>query len=44
MNGWDLFTWCMVVLLSAGAVVIFIFFLRDIRSIVDGGPDGGSPS
>jgi hypothetical protein len=33
MNPWDLFTWIAAVVLAGGAVVIFIFFLRDAGEI-----------
>ena len=35
MNGWDLLTWLMAVLLAASAVVIFVLFLKDARSILE---------
>lgn len=36
MNGWDLFTYLMCALLASSAIVIFILFLRDARSIIEG--------
>ena len=36
MNGWDLFTYLMCVVLAVSAIVIFALFLRDARSIIDG--------
>ena len=36
MNPWDIFTWCMVVLLAGGAVVIFGLFLRDVGGVLKG--------
>ena len=35
MNPWDFVTWVSAVLLAGSAVVIFGFFLRDARSILD---------
>ena len=35
MNAWDIVTWLSAVVLGACAVVIFGFFLRDARSILD---------
>ena len=35
MNGWDVFTWLCSVALAASALVIFVYFLRDARSILD---------
>ncbi len=35
MNPWDFVTWVSAVLLAGSAVVIFAFFLRDARSILD---------
>ena len=40
MNRWDLFTWIMVVVLGIGSVAVFGFFLRDVRGILRGMPDG----
>lgn len=40
MNGWDLFTWIMIVVLGAGSVVVFAFFLRDVKGILKGPPGG----
>jgi hypothetical protein len=39
MNGWDLFTWAMVLLLGGGAIVIFAFYLRDVRAVLRGRGD-----
>jgi hypothetical protein len=36
MNGWDLFTWAMVVLLAGGATVIFVLFLKDVGGVLRG--------
>ncbi len=36
MNRWDLLTWISVVVLGAGSVVIFGFFLRDLGGILKG--------
>jgi len=36
MNGWDLFTWIMVVVLGVGSVIIFGFFLGDLGSVLKG--------
>ncbi|MBW2289193.1 MAG: hypothetical protein JRG80_03565 [Deltaproteobacteria bacterium] len=35
MNAWDVVTWLSAVALAASAVVIFWFFLRDARSILN---------
>ena len=35
MNAWDFVTWLSSIVLGASAVVIFGFFLRDARSILD---------
>ncbi len=35
MNGWDLFTWIMALVLAGSAIVMFGFFLRDARSILN---------
>jgi hypothetical protein len=35
MNPWDFVTWLSSILLAASAAVIFGFFLRDARSILD---------
>ena len=34
MNGWDLFTWIMAAVLGVGAVLVFGFFLRDLRGLL----------
>ena len=34
MNGWDLATWLSAVGLAVSAVVVFVLFLRDARSIL----------
>jgi|GEM_PF-2743647 len=35
MNAWDLVTWFSACALAVSAVLIFAFFLRDARSILD---------
>jgi hypothetical protein len=35
MNAWDFVTWLSSVVLGLSAVVIFVFFLRDARSILN---------
>ena len=35
MNAWHIFTWICAVALAASAVVIFGFFLRDARGILE---------
>jgi len=35
MNPWDLVTWFSAIALAVSAVVIFVFFLRDARSILN---------
>jgi len=36
MNGWDLFTWINAAVLIVSSVVIFLFFLRDSRELLQG--------
>lgn len=33
MNRWDWLTWISVAVLGPGALIIFVFFLRDLRGI-----------
>jgi hypothetical protein len=35
MNGWEIFTWLSAIALAVSAVVIFGFFLRDARGILE---------
>jgi hypothetical protein len=35
MNGWDVFTWFNAAALLVGTCVIFIFFLRDVGSVLN---------
>ena len=35
MNGWDLFTWIMALVLAGTAIVIFAYFLRDAGGILN---------
>ena len=35
MNAWDIVTWIAAIALAVSAVVIFGFFLRDARGILD---------
>jgi hypothetical protein len=35
VNPWDVATWLAAVVLATSALVIFIFFLRDARSILN---------
>ena len=35
MNPWDVFTWMCAVALAGSGVVIFGFFLRDVRGILN---------
>lgn len=35
MNGWDLFTWFSALVLAGSAIVIFGYFIRDARSILE---------
>ena len=39
MNGWDLFTWICSGVLMVSSVLIFIYFLRDAREILQGERD-----
>lgn len=32
---WDFFTWVAIVVLIAGSLAVFIWFLRDVRKLVD---------
>jgi hypothetical protein len=36
MNGWDVFTWTMVVILAGGAFIVFGFFLKDVGGVLRG--------
>ena len=36
MNGWDVFTWICSGALGLSAVLIFSYFLRDARGIIQG--------
>jgi hypothetical protein len=36
MNGWDLFTWINAIVLLVSSIVIFIFFLRGARELLQG--------
>lgn len=38
---WDLFTWLAIVVLIAGSLAVFVWFLRDVRRIVDELGDDG---
>ena len=42
MNGWDLFTWICAAVLLLSSILIFIFFLRDAREILQGERDEDS--
>ena len=35
MSGWEIFTWFSAIVLAASAVVIFGFFLREARGILE---------
>ena len=35
MSGWEIFTWFSAIALAVSAVVIFGFFLRDARGILE---------
>jgi hypothetical protein len=37
MNGWDLFTWFNCAVLASAATIIFIFFLKDAKGILQMG-------
>ncbi|MCZ6619119.1 MAG: hypothetical protein O7E57_13415 [Gammaproteobacteria bacterium] len=39
MNGWDTFTWIMALVLAGSALVIFAYFLRDARGVLNRGRD-----
>jgi hypothetical protein len=34
MNGWDLFTWIMIVVLAGGSTAVFLLFLAELRSVL----------
>ena len=36
----NVLTWLAVAVLGPGAIAVFVWFLRDVRRVVDGG-DGG---
>jgi len=36
MNGWDLFTWFLCVILAGAAISIFGLFLKDAKGILTG--------
>jgi len=43
MNGWDIFTYLMSATLAVSAIAIFAFFLRDARTIMQGGRSEKEP-
>tara|TARA_B100000609_G_scaffold117390_1_gene93449 strand:+ start:342 stop:476 length:135 start_codon:yes stop_codon:yes gene_type:complete len=34
MSYWEIFTWLTVIMLGIGSVVVFMFFVKDIRHIL----------
>ena len=34
MSYWEIFTWLTVIMLGIGSIVVFMFFVKDIRSIL----------
>ena len=34
MSYWEIFTWLTVIMLGIGSVVVFMFFVKDIRYIL----------
>ena len=36
MNGWDLFTWICALVLGVSSILIFMFFMRDARQVLQG--------
>ena len=39
MNGWDLFTWIMAIVLGFGSLTVFGFFLKDVGKVWRGEVD-----
>ena len=35
MSYWEIFTWLTVIMLGIGSIVVFMFFVKDIRSILE---------
>jgi hypothetical protein len=46
MNRWDVGTWIAIVILIVGSLIVFGFFVRDVRVILRemGGPGGRGPA
>ena len=34
MSYWEIFTWLTVIMLGIGSIVVFMFFVKDIRNIL----------
>ena len=34
MSYWEIFTWLTVIMLGIGSIVVFMFFVKDIRHIL----------
>ena len=34
MNKWEIFSWINVIILSIGSLIVFIFFLKDIKKLL----------
>ncbi len=43
MNGWDLFTWISAIVLAVSGVLIFGFFVRDARHVMQERGDDSEP-
>ena len=35
MSYWEIFTWLTVIMLGIGSIVVFMFFVKDIRYILE---------
>tara|TARA_B100000902_G_scaffold284902_1_gene270895 strand:- start:509 stop:643 length:135 start_codon:yes stop_codon:yes gene_type:complete len=35
MSYWEIFTWLTVIMLGIGSIVVFMFFVKDIRHILE---------
>ncbi|MFS8637104.1 MAG: hypothetical protein FWJ74_03415 [Gemmatimonadota bacterium] len=44
MNGWDIVTWSAIVVLVAGSVAVFVWFLGAARELLRDGRDEQDPS
>ena len=35
MSYWEIFTWLTVIMLGVGSIVVFMFFIKDIKYILE---------